>query len=395
MRILWIDGTSGISGDMLLGALLDLGATPSAVARDLGRLRLPPWTWRIHRVRRHGFAALRVDVRAKAGHARGGAGWLAALERRARGAAFPPGIAAQGAAIIGRILRAESAVHGRRIRHVHLHELEDVDTAVDVFGTLLALRRLGIDRLYASPVTVGGGRIRVAHGDLPVPAPATAELLRGQMVRLGIGQTELATPTGAALVAGLAEPGVPPPMRLERIGCGAGAREDADRPNFLRAFLGETEGPAAGDSVLQMEAVVDDMSPQLVQSFLDRAYRDGALEAWTSPVAMKGSRPGFALTLLAPTERLDAMARAFLEETGTLGVRVSRPERIMLPRRMVRVRTRWGPLSFKVAGNGPSFHAVPEWREVRRLAEQAGVPARLVLEEARGLGARMAGRPKR
>ena len=137
------------------------------------------------------------------------------------------------------------------------------------------------------------------------------------------------------------------------------------------------------------------MSPQLVQAFLERAYRDGAFEAWTSAVAMKRNRPGIALTVLARADRLDAMARAFLEETGTLGVRVTRPERIVLARREIRVRTRWGPLTFKIAGTGPSFHAVPEWREIRRLADRAGVPARLVLEEARGLGARLGKGSKR
>jgi len=390
MKSVYLDCSSGVSGDMLLGSLLDLGVPANAVARSLRRMRLPAWVWRVSRVRRCGFPAVRVDVCAKAGarHARPDGrtrSLLAGLERRARAAGMRGELAARGDAIVRRIMRAEAAVHGRRIDHTHLHELEDLDTVVDVFGSLLALDYLGAKRVFASPVSVGGGRVRTAHGNLPVPAPATAELLRGRAIRLGTADGELATPTGAALVAGLAEPGTPPPMLVERIGCGAGARDSADMPNILRAFLGEVEGPAAGQDIRQLEAVVDDTSPQLVQAFLERAYRDGALEAWTSAVAMKSNRPGIALTVLAPADRLDAMVRTYLEETGTLGVRITAPERVRLARRTVRVRTRWGALSFKVAGRGPSFHAVPEWREVRRLAARARVPARLVLEEARGL----------
>ncbi|MEK7475547.1 MAG: nickel pincer cofactor biosynthesis protein LarC [Candidatus Coatesbacteria bacterium] len=404
MRILYLDCSSGVSGDMVLGALLDLGEAiassrgglAAAVARDLRRLRLPAWSWRVHRVRRRGFAALRVDVRPKATGTHGAPSLVASLERRARSAGLSSGVAATGARIVARILRAESAVHGRRVAHVHLHELEDVDTAVDVFGSLLVLHRLGVERVFASPVTVGSGRVGTAHGDLPVPAPATAELLRGRTVRFGLGRGELATPTGAALVAGLAEPGLPPPMLVDRIGCGAGARDPVDRPNILRAFLGTTDAPgtAPEEELRQLDAVVDDMSPQLVQAVLERVYRDGALEAWTTAVSMKRNRPGVALTVLAPADRLDAMVRAVLEETGTLGVRITRPERVRLVRREVRLGTRWGALTFKVAGEGASFHAIPEWREVRRLAARHGVPARLVLEEARGLWARLGG-PKR
>jgi len=401
MKALYLDCGSGVSGDMVLASLLDLGesvasrrgAFAAAVARDLARLRLPAWSWRVSRVRRHGFVALRVDVRAKATGSRGGRSVVAGLARRARSAGLPAGVAARGAAIVSRILRAESAVHGRRLEHVHLHELEDVDTAVDVFGSLLALDRLEVERVFASPVTVGYGQVATAHGELPVPAPATAEILRGHTVRFGIGEGERATPTGAALVAVLAAGALPPAFRIERIGYGAGARDTPDRPNILRAFLGVVDGAEGGDGedIRQLDAVVDDMSPQLVQAFLERVYREGAFEAWTSAVAMKRNRPGIALTVLAPANRLDAMVRAYLEETGTLGVRITHPERVRLARREVRVRTRWGPLTFKLAGEGPTFHAVPEWREVRRLAARRGVPARLVLEEARGLWARLGG----
>jgi hypothetical protein len=256
---------------------------------------------------------------------------------------------------------------------------------VDIYGVLLALRELGSPRVYASPVVVGTGRVHAAHGDLPVPAPGTAELLRGPAVRFGVGTGELATPTGAALVAGLALAGLPPPMVVTRIGYGAGARDIPGRPNLLRAFLGEAASDADRGEVRQLDAVVDDMSPQLVEAFMERAYREGALEAWTTPVQMKRQRPGIAITALVHASATDAVVRAFLEETGTLGVRVSSPTRITLERREVSLKTRWGMARFKVAGAGSSLHVIPEYRDVRRLAGQAGVPTRLVLDELKGL----------
>jgi len=298
---------------------------------------------------------------------------------------LPDGVAAAGQRIIGLLLKAEGTVHGATPEHVHLHELEDLDTIVDVYGALLAIHELGSPEVYASPVTVGSGRVRAAHGILPVPAPGTAELLRGQTVRFGAGEGELATPTGAAMISGLAQPGIVPPIKVERIGYGAGARDIPGRPNLLRAFLGTVDAGQAAGEIRQIDAVVDDMNPQLVEAFLERVYRDGALEAWTAPVMMKRQRPGIALTALAPAESADAVIRAFLEETGTLGVRVSAPHRVTLERRMVTVATRWGRVPFKVAGTGPSFHAIPEYREVKKLAARAGLPVRLLLDELKGL----------
>ena len=248
MKILYLDCSSGVSGDMLLGALLDLGATGpggrgfvAAVAHDLGRLRLPPWSWQVHRVRRRGFAALRVDVRPKATRSHGSPSLIASLEMRARRAGLPPGVAAAGARIVGRILQAESAVHGRRLAHVHLHELEDVDTAVDVFGSLLALHRLGVERVFASPVTVGSGRVGTAHGDLPVPAPATAEMVRSHGIPTTSGRLpfEAATPTGVAILAGCVNEFTDGAgVRGERMGYGLGGRV-ASAPNALCVSLGD------------------------------------------------------------------------------------------------------------------------------------------------------------
>jgi uncharacterized protein (TIGR00299 family) protein len=331
----------------------------------------------------HGHAHHHADAHTHV-HAGHGPSLVKRVMQEAGRAGLPEGVATAGARVIARILAAEGKVHGATPRHVHLHELEDLDTVVDVFGVMLALHELGSPQVYASPVTVGTGRIHVAHGELPVPAPGTAELLRGASVRFGVGEGELATPTGAALLAGIAGFEAPPPFTVTRVGYGAGAREIPGRPNLLRAILGEASVGEADGEIRQVEAVVDDMSPQLVEAFLDRAYRVGAVEAWTSPVQVKRSRPGVAITALAPPSACDAVIRAFLEETGTLGVRVSSPRRVTLDRRIVVRQTRWGAVRFKVAGRGASLHAIPEYRDVARLAARSGVPARLILDELKG-----------
>ncbi len=393
-KVAYFDCFSGVSGDMILGALIDAGCPPRAIARDLKRLSLPPWHWTIDRVKRGGFYGTRVEVKCSKPPRR----LLATVMRSATSAGLPAAVAVKGERIVRRILTVEGKVHGVAARHVHLHELEDLDTIVDIYGVLLALHQLGVERIYVSPVTVGTGTVTTQHGELPIPAPGTAELLRGQQVQFGSGRGELATPTGVAILAILGTPGLPPPVTVERIGYGAGATDGGPCPNLLRVFLGSNLVDLADgmtEDICQIDAVVDDMSPQLIEAFLGRAYREGALEAWTAPVQMKRSRPGMALTALAEHGKLTQVVRAFLEETSTLGVRVTRPARIRLPRRIHRLRTRFGVLHFKVAGAGATLHAVPEYREVVRLAERAGVPARLVLEEARGLWWEVSHRNKR
>jgi len=399
MRIACFDAFSGASGDMILGALIDAGCEPAAIRRALAPLALPPWRLAVARIRRGGFAATRVQivrvgsakwrgVRGLAGRTQTAAGW--------RG---------RGNGIISAILRAEGKVHGVRAEHAHLHELEDLDTVVDVFGALAALDILGVGRVYVTNLVTGSGFVDAAHGRLPVPAPGTAELLRGRRVRLGGGPGELLTPTGAAILAGIAKDGSPPEFRVERVGYGAGSREDGiaghgsmghrGTPNILRVFIGEAGTAREAGSVAQLEAVIDDMNPQLVEPFLARVYALGALEAWAAPVQMKKNRPGFSLTVLCEPGVSAEITRAFLEETTTLGIRVTRPERAVLPRRMAMVRTRWGTVRVKVAGHGRSMHVTPEFADVVALARRAKVPARLVLEEARIRAVTIAGRVPR
>jgi len=406
MRIACFDAPSGASGDMILGALIDAGCSPAGIRRALSTLKLPSWRLAVSRVRRGGFAATRVKV-VPAGKPK----WpgVRSVISRARSV---DGWRGRGNGIIAAILRAEGKVHGVRVSHAHLHELEDLDTVVDVFGTLAALELMGIERVHVTGLVTGSGSVMTAHGRLPVPAPGTAELLRGLTVRLGGGLGELLTPTGAAILSDIAEDVPPPGFKVERIGCGAGAKDygalghgaadhgDAGRnrepakavPNILRVFIGEAEVSPSTGCVVQLEAVIDDMNPQLVEPFLARVYGLGALEAWTAPVQMKRNRPAFSLTVLCEPGIAGEITRAFLEETTTLGVRMTRPERVVLPRRMAKVRTRWGPVRVKVAGSGRSLHVTPEFADVAALARRARIPARLVLDEAGDRAAALAGK---
>jgi hypothetical protein len=388
MKLACLDAFSGASGDMILGALVDAGCPPQGIRRALSPLRLPPWRFRASRVMRGGFTATRVEVIPGAR-----ARWAGVRGMASRNAGRP-GWRGKGAAILASILRAEGRVHGTRAEHAHLHELEDLDTVVDVFGSLAALDILGIGKVHVMNLSAGSGTVSVAHGHLPVPAPGTAELLKGRVVRLGSGTGELLTPTGAAIIAGIAVDGPPPAFRVQGIGYGAGSRDTHGSPNVLRVFVGEAVAGPAGSGeggVVQLDAVIDDMNPQLVEPFLERVYGAGALEAWAAPVYMKRNRPGFSLTVLCREPDAAGMTEAFLEETTTLGVRITRPERTVLGRRMDAVRTAWGTVRVKVAGNGRSLHVTPEFGDVAKLARRAGIPARLVLEEARARAALKAG----
>jgi len=380
MMTAYFDCFSGASGDMILGALGDAGAPVEKIGRRLRALGLPHLALKLEKTRRGPFVGSHLVI--KGGQANGH-GMLRRVMAKKSAKGISSRVLSAGKRIIARILSAEGKVHGRSAAHVHLHEIEDVDTVVDVYGTLLALESLGISRVLVSTLTLGGGEITAAHGRMPVPAPGTAEMLRGQRVKFGPKRGELLTPTAAAIFAELAEPATEPVMLVERVGYGAGTRDLPGLPNLLRVFTGTVEEAGGRETVQRLEAEVDDMNPQLVEAWMERVYKEGALEAWTYPVYMKRRRTGLALVALADQAQVHGVARAFLEETTTAGVRVEKVGRITLPRREITVKTRFGALRAKLAGAGPSFHFIPEYRDALKLARIRKVPVRLVLEEAK------------
>jgi uncharacterized protein (TIGR00299 family) protein len=298
------------------------------------------------------------------------------------------------ARIFRRLAEAEARVHGTTPERVHFHEVGAVDAIVDVAGACVGLHLLGVDAVHVGALPVGGGFVDGPHGRIPVPGPATAELLKGfPTLDPGI-RRELVTPTGAAILTTLAAgAGTMPAMRVTAVGYGAGTM-DLDTPNVLRVFVGEAAVTAPTETIVQMETTVDDMSPQLYEPLLERLLEAGALDAWLTPVIMKRSRPGVVLTALCEPGRVADLSRLLFEESSTIGVRWTAYQRSRLEREMVRLDTAYGPVTFKVSRlEGRVVTVTPEFEEVRRIAGAKGLPVREVLEQARTEGRRLLGSP--
>ncbi len=385
MRIAWFDCFSGISGDMTLGALVSAGWEPAELAALPSRLGLEGVRVAVEHVRRGPFAAVHVEVEVE--EQRQPHRHLADVERILAAADLPDAVRARAVAVFGRLARAEAEVHGTSVERVHFHEVGAADALVDVAGAALGLERLGIERVYSAPPVLGRGSVRSQHGLIPVPAPATALLLRGAPVEIGEVEAELTTPTGAALLATLVEDwNAPPGFRLERVGTGAGSRDLPTRANVLRVLIGEASGSPPGPRarrVAVLETALDDESPQVLGALVPRLLAAGALDAMVVPATMKKGRPGAWLVVVAEPARADALAHLLLAETSSLGVRVRLDERVELERRIERVETPYGPVDVKIATlPGGAERAMPEFESVRQLAERAGRPLREVSEAA-------------
>jgi uncharacterized protein (TIGR00299 family) protein len=291
--------------------------------------------------------------------------------------------------IFHRLAEAEAKVHGVPVAEVHFHEVGAVDSIVDIVAAAVCLDYLGVDQVYASALPLGSGFIETAHGRLPVPAPATAELLRGLPVHGGCGEGERVTPTGAAIVAALAAGfGSQPPMSLERIGCGAGGKDFPDVPNILRAFLGTAESAQEDDDkVIVAETNIDDSTPEVLGYVMERLLEEGALDCFFSPIQMKKNRPAVKLSFLCRPEQLDTLSRLVLTETSAIGLRHYPAGRIALERCIDEWETPYGPVRFKlVFDSGRLLRAAPEYEDCRRIARERGIPCREVMEQLAALG---------
>ena len=321
MRIAYFDCFSGISGNMILGALVDAGLEMEQLQAELARLSVSGYTLSAERVRRRGLRGVHVEVKVPE---EGVERHLHEIEEIIESSDLPDRVKAQSVAIFRRLAEAEAQVHGIPADHVHFHEVGAMDAIVDVVGAAIGLWLLGIERVYASPVHVGCGTVTCAHGTLPVPAPATQELLRGVPIYGRDVEAELVTPTGAAILTTLVEEfGSAPPMRVEQAGYGAGSRE-LPLPNLLRVSIGETTEQVDGyeeDAVTVIEANIDDMNPQVYEHVMERLFDVGALEVFLTPIQMKGSQPGMQLTALLAEERTADVLDVLFSETTTSGVR--------------------------------------------------------------------------
>ncbi len=380
--VLYLDLFAGAAGDMLLGALLDLGLGLDALREDLAKMGLSGYELEAVRQVRCGVSGTRLYVRdvARAYPAR----HLPDVRRLLGESRLPPKVRDRSLAVLERLARAEARVHGVPIEEVHFHEIGAVDTLVDVVGFIAGLERLGAAEVFASPVPLGTGFVQTEHGLLPVPAPATLALLAevNAPTRPHPAQTEILTPTAAALLAELATFACPP-LRVRAVGYGFGEKE-FPWPNAVRAWLGELEETPGREGVVLLECNLDDATGELMGYVMERLFAAGALDVWFVPVQMKKNRPGVVLSALARPERADTLASLILRETPTLGVRVRPAERFVAGRAERTVETPWGPVRVKEKWLGGERVAVsPEYEDCARIARERGVPLEEVYAAAR------------
>jgi uncharacterized protein (TIGR00299 family) protein len=381
MKYAYFDGSAGISGDMVLGALLDLGVDPRLFRARMAGLRLPV-DIKARRVRRGGLGALKVDVAVR--RADEVERTFADVERLILRSRFPGAVKDRAVAIFRKLFEAEARVHGRRFRETHLHEAGADDALVDIVGCAFLAEELGIGEFYASPLNVGSGWVKTSHGVLPVPPPAVAELLKGVPVYSAWVEAELVTPTGAAIAATLVRSFAKfPELVYDRVGCGAGSKDFPGFANVLRVFSGDARRFETGKRVFLIEATLDDASPQLLAHFLETAFDEGALDATLSPVVMKKNRLGTKLTLLAAVDRMDALIEAVFRETPSIGVRYFPVERRVLERRFEKVRVAGRTVGIKVASlGGREVNVQPEYEDCVEASRKSRRPLKEISQLA-------------
>jgi pyridinium-3,5-bisthiocarboxylic acid mononucleotide nickel chelatase len=411
-RVLYFDCFSGISGDMALGAMLDAGLPLDDLKRALGTLSLGDAHVHAERVLRAGVSATRFTVHE---HAHGHEQHAHGHEQHAHGheqhahehvhdhdhvhgrahahrslpeifalidrSGLSPAGRARARAMFARLAEAEAAIHQMPVESVHLHEVGALDSIIDIVGIVFAMEWAGADAIVCSPLNVGGGMVRSAHGLFPVPAPATVRLLGDAPVYSGAVQTELVTPTGALIATTFATAFGPlPAMSVERVGYGAGERDDPSTPNVLRVLVGRAaENTASTERVTVIECEIDDMNPQIFGVVMDQLNAAGALDVFYTPVQMKKNRPGTLLTVVASPDRKGAITDIIFRETTTIGLRHHEVDRECLQRELVTVDTPLGAVRFKVARrDGRVMNAVPEFEDCSRLAASHNLPVKEV-----------------
>ncbi|MBN1460385.1 MAG: nickel pincer cofactor biosynthesis protein LarC [Armatimonadetes bacterium] len=379
--IAYLDCFSGISGDMLLGALVDVGLAIEDLRADLAKLPLEGYEVTAKRVVKRSLSGTQVSVKTKHEHGHRG---LSDILEIINGSKLPPEVTLRARRIFERLAEAEARVHGRSVEEVHFHEVGAVDAIVDIVGACCGLHRLGLEKVYASALPLGGGWVESAHGRLPVPAPATVELLHGVPSYGGPVEEELVTPTGAAIVTTIAsEFGTMPAMTVRAVGWGAGQKELA-HPNLLRVFLGDPTAQPLEQQLSLIETNVDNMNPELFGHTMERLLEAGALDVFYTPIVMKKSRPATLVSVLAEPSLVGMLSELLFRETTTLGVRVTEVSRRCLEREWTEVETAWGKVRVKIGRlNGEVVNIAPEYEDCARLARENDIPAKAVYEAAR------------
>ena len=403
MKLLYLDCFAGISGDMFLGAMLDLGLSPRVLRTELAKLRLRGYRLAVRRVVKQNIRATKFDCveehsalhspRKLSGqgstatpHLHRGYTEIAAIIKKS---GLSKNVKARALSVFRRLGEAEAKIHGVPLKKIHFHEIGAVDSIVDIVGVCVAIEALGVDEIHAAPPPLGSGLVDSAHGRFPLPAPATLELLRGRPTQASSERVELVTPTGAALLTEFCSHFGPiPAMTIEKIGYGAGTRDLKTIPNVLRAVLGVASAVPSrssdeADTISVLETNLDDMNPQWFGDVMERLLAAGALDVFLTPVQMKKNRPGTLLTVLCGLSDVERMADLILTHTTSFGVRVHEVRRHKLQREIVKVKTKFGKIEVKLGRRGGKLVAcAPEYESCKRAAAKAGVAVKEVYEEA-------------
>lgn len=381
MKIAYFHCFAGASGDMFLGSLLDLGADLQQFKQELGRLGIDGWDLDTRRVTKNGITGTKVEITMDEDHHHR---HLSHIVEIIQNAGLPQSVVEGSVRTFKRLAQAEAAVHGVGPEEVHFHEVGAKDAIIDIVGTHLLIHMLGIEAVYASDIHLGTGFTKAAHGKIPVPAPATLGLLTGVPTYSTGIQAELVTPTGAALLAELAQGfGTMPHMTITGVGYGAGSR-DLEIPNLLRVVLGTDRTSLSTDTVQIVETNIDDMNPEHYDHVSHKLFEAGAADVYFTPIIMKKGRPAVKLTALVPEGKLGEVARVLFRETTTFGIRTYPVQRKKLERSFLNVSTTWGNVNVKVGYLDGRINVIsPEHDDCRRLAQESGVPLREIYERAR------------
>lgn len=382
MKTLYFDVFAGISGDMCLGALLDLGCPGEELRDALAAMNIPGFGLTWERVMRGPLSGVKAHVHVEEEHHvhRTLSDVLAIADR----ITWPDPVRERIESVFTALAKAEGRIHNKPFDKIHFHEVGSFDAIIDIGGTLWGLHRLGVQQCACSKVHVGEGFVETRHGVLPLPVPATAELLQGFDLYSTGRPMEMVTPTGAALLHVLAGSSTTlPAMKLEKTGYGAGTRDPEDLPGMLRVFLGETD-TASHETIAVVEANIDDMNPEFFEPLMERLFEAGALDVTLTPITMKKNRPATELSVLVPPALRESIAQTILQHSSTIGVRMHDCERRILQRKSCEVKTPWGPVRGKVCwGHGVEERFTPEYEDCRRIHQETRIPIATVYEKAK------------
>ena len=384
-RVIYFDCFSGISGDMILGAFVSLGVALKEIQKGLKYLNVKGYKLNSRQVKRNGFVGTKVNVvlnqASQKNHRARSFNDIKTLIEKSD---LPQFVKSNSIEIFRRIGKVEAKVHGTTINKIHFHEVGAIDSIIDIVGGTLGMNLLNADFIVSSPINTGEGMVKCKHGTLPIPAPATLELLKGiPCFSRGI-KKELTTPTGAAFIGHFSEKfGSLPNMRVLGTGYGAGTMEIKEIPNLLRVVLGEIKESSQNRSMKMIETNIDDMNPEFYDHVTDQLFKAGAVDVFFAPVNMKKNRPGTLLSIIAPDEYFDSVVRIVLEETSTFGVRHYDVDRIVLPRKQKMIKTSFGKVRVKIGSfNESTLTISPEYEDCKKIALRKEIPIKMVYEEA-------------